>query len=115
MTAHPELRGRRILVYLGRIHQKKGCDLLIRAFARVATVDPSLHLVMAGPDQTGWVAQLKDLAARLGVMSRVSWLGMVTGDDKWSALYAAEALVLPSHQESFGIVVAEALGSAFRC
>lgn len=105
----PELRDRRLLLFLGRIHVKKGCDLLIEAFAKVASTDDALHLVMAGPDQTGWQAELQQQAQKLGISHRITWTGMLTGDLKWGALYAAEILVLPSHQENFGIVVAEAM------
>jgi len=110
LTSYPHLRDKRLLLFLSRIQEKKGCDLLIEAFARVASSDSALHLVMAGPDQTGWVVELKAQAQRLGVADRISWPGMVKGDAKWGAFYAAEAFVLPSHQENFGIAVAEALG-----
>lgn len=109
LSRHPHLQGKRLLLFLSRIHEKKGCDLLVSAFAQVAASDPDLQLVMAGPDQTGWVANLKDQAERLGIAERVSWPGMLQGDDKWGAFYAAEVFCLPSHQENFGIVVAEAL------
>ena len=52
---------------------------------------------------------MRDLAHRLGVSGRVVWTGMLTGALKWGAFHAAEAFVLPSHQENFGIAVAEAL------
>ncbi len=110
LAANPRMRGRRILLFLSRIHEKKGCDLLIRAFARVAADDAALHLVIAGPDQTGWVTTLADLAQELRIPDRISWPGMLQGDAKWGAFYSAEAFVLPSHQENFGIAVAEALG-----
>jgi glycosyltransferase involved in cell wall biosynthesis len=110
LAAHPGLRERRILLFLGRIHEKKGCDLLIQAFARVADTDPALHLVVAGPGQAPLVERLKDLARSCGVAERVSWPGMLQDDMKWGAFYSAEAFVLPSHQENFGIAVAEALG-----
>ncbi len=110
LTAHPHLRGRRVLLFLSRIHEKKGCDLLVKAFAVVAASDPALQLVIAGPDQTGWVSVLKSLAEQHGVADRISWPGMLRNDMKWGAFYAAEAFVLPSHQENFGIAVAEALG-----
>jgi glycosyltransferase involved in cell wall biosynthesis len=106
----PEARGKRFLLFLGRIHRKKGCDLLVEAFAKVADEDPELHLVMAGPDQQQWSAQLKQAAKKAGISNRVHWPGMVTGDAKWGAFYASEAFILPSHQENFGIAVAEALG-----
>lgn len=110
LAAHSELRGRRVLLFLGRIHEKKGCDLLIQSFASVVKTEPTLHLVMAGPDQTGWVDGLKRLAQDIGVEDRVSWPGMLRGEMKWGAFYCAEAFVLPSHQENFGVAVAESLG-----
>lgn len=107
--ALPKLRGRRFLLFLARIHEKKGCDLLIEAFARVAAQAPDVHLVMAGPDQVGMQAKLQSRAEQLGIASRVHWPGMIGHDVKWGALRACDALVLPSHQENFGVSVAEAL------
>ncbi len=108
-AAFPELRYKRLLLYLSRIHPKKGCDMLIRAFAATCSDDPSLRLMIAGPDQVGWEADLRKLAASLNVLDRIVWPGMIVGDIKWGAYRACEAFVLPSHQENFGIVVAEAL------
>jgi glycosyltransferase involved in cell wall biosynthesis len=112
LVANPDLGGKRVLLYLSRIHEKKGCDLLIAAFAKVAFLDPALHLVIAGPDQTGLVPRLQRQSKELGVSHRISWLGMLQGDEKWGAFHAAEVFCLPSHQENFGIVVAEALACA---
>jgi len=103
----PQMRGQKYLLFLGRIHPKKGCDLLLEAFGKVAR--PDWRLVMAGPDETGWGAELRSQAARLGIQDRITWTGMIRGDVKWGALYGAEAFVLPSHQENFGIAVADAL------
>lgn len=103
----PALQRQKYLLYLGRIHPKKGCDLLLEAFAKTAA--PELQLVMAGPDETGWSTELKTQAARLGIAERVTWTGMVRGAAKWGAFYAAQAFILPSHQENFGIAVADAL------
>lgn len=105
----PEVRGKRFLLFLGRIHRKKGCNLLIEAFGKIARQDPDLHLVMAGPDQQGWGKDLSQMAAGAGVQDRVHWPGMLSGDAKWGAFFSCEAFVLPSHQENFGIAVAEAL------
>lgn len=100
---------RRFLLFLARIHEKKGCDLLLEAFARVAQDEPELHLVIAGPDQVGLQVQLQEQAKARGIAGRVHWPGLLRGDIKWGALRCCEAFVLPSHQENFGIAVAEAL------
>jgi len=105
----PQVNGRRYLLFLGRIHRKKGCDLLVDAFAKLAADDPELHLVMAGPDQQQWSAELQQTALKAGIAARIHWPGMITGDAKWGAFYGAEAFILPSHQENFGIAVAEAM------
>ncbi len=65
---------------------------------------------MAGPDHQGWSQELKHKVAAAGLTDRVHWPGMVTGDAKWGSFFASEAFILPSHQENFGIAVAEALG-----
>jgi glycosyltransferase involved in cell wall biosynthesis len=97
------------LLFLSRIHEKKGCDLLIAAFAKVAQKDAALHLVLAGPCHSNLIDTLKTQAQQLGVAGLITWPGMLQGDMKWGAFYASEAFVLPSHQENFGIAVAEAL------
>lgn len=110
--AIPALGDAPFLLFLGRIHPKKGCDILVDAFARIAASHPRFHLVMAGPDPDGLRATIEPVAHRAGISSRVHWPGMVSGDVKWGALRACTALVLPSHQENFGVVVAEALAAA---
>jgi len=108
--AYPHLRHRRFLLYLSRIHPKKGADLLIPAFAKIAASHPDLDLMIAGPHFETWTDDiLKPLVAESGLEDRIFWPGMLSGEIKWGAFRAAEAFVLPSHQENFGIVVAEAL------
>ena len=109
LNRFPHLRGQRILLFLSRIHPKKGVDLLIEAFAAVASSDPRLQLVIAGPDQVGWQEFLQQRAAELGIAERITWPGMLSGELKWGAFRCAELFCLPSHQENFGIVVSEAL------
>lgn len=109
LEAFPELQSRRFVLYLGRIHGKKGCDLLIEAFARIATEYPDIDLVMAGPGDERLIDQLQRRATALGVGVRIHWPGMLQGELKWGALRASEVFALPSHQENFGIAVAEAL------
>ena len=109
-TAFPALSRKRFLLFLSRIHPKKGCDLLLRAFSETAApACQDLDLIMAGPDQVGWTPKLKSLASKLGIEDRVHWPGMLKGSVKWGAFRSAEAMILPSHQENFGFVVAEAM------
>jgi glycosyltransferase involved in cell wall biosynthesis len=107
--AFPTLRGRRMLLFLGRLHGKKGTDMLVEAFAGLASQDSRWQLVLAGPSDPEVVDKLRSIAVRHGIEDRVSWTGMLGGPRKWGALCAAEVFCLPSHQENFGIAVAEAL------
>ncbi len=109
-AAVPGVDGKRFLLFFGRLHPKKGCDILVSAFARAVAEGLDYELVMAGPDQLGWSAELQRNAELAGVSHRIHWCGPLYGGAKWGALYGADAFVLPSHQENFGIAVAEALG-----
>jgi glycosyltransferase involved in cell wall biosynthesis len=105
----PELRSRRYLLFLARIHAKKGCDLLLEAFGKVAASIPDVDLVIAGPDQVGMQTKLQRMAVQFGIAGRVRWPGFIDSDVKWGALRACEAFVLSSHSENFGIAVVESL------
>ena len=105
----PELRGKRLAISLGRIHPKKATDVLIEAYAATLGKDAAWQLVIVGPDQLGWRKELETMAARLGIADRITWTGSLEGTLKWGAFSSSEVFVLPSHQENFGIVVAEAL------
>jgi len=109
LQAFAACRGKRLVLFLSRLHPKKGCDILLEAFARALGPDPRFHLVMAGPDSAGWRGDLEAAARRLGLADRVTWTGMLEGDLKWGAFRAAEVFALPSHQENYGIAVVEAL------
>lgn len=110
LDSYPHLKGKRLFLFLSRIHEKKGCDLLIQAFAKLTAESSDLHLVMAGPKAGSYYERLKIMCDDLNLNDRVTWTGMLQGDDKWAAYHASEVFVLPSHQENFGIVVSEALG-----
>ncbi len=93
------------VLFLSRLSWKKGLDRLIKAWKHVA----GLPLLIGGNDYEGIMPRLVELARREGVAERVHFLGAVSDRDKW-ALYAnARALVLPSYNENFGNVVAEAM------
>jgi glycosyltransferase involved in cell wall biosynthesis len=97
------LRGRPFLLYLGRLHPKKGCDLLIRALDNLGF---PIDLLMAGPSSDGFYQKKLQNAAKSPF---ITFAGMLEGELKAGALASAAALILPSHQENFGLVVAEAL------
>ncbi len=101
--------GEPYLLFASRIHEKKGCDLLLEAYTIVGRETALPRLVMAGPDQVGLTARLRQAAQMHGIADRILWPGMLTGAAKWGAFRQADAFLLPSHQENFGIVVAEAL------
>lgn len=106
---HSKPKSAQVILFLGRIDPKKGCDLLLEAFAAIAFKHPELQLVMAGPSTPRWRAQLQAITDKASVSDRVHWPGMLSGDVKWGAFAACDAFILPSHQENFGIAVAEAL------
>ncbi len=108
----PDLKDKRIILFLGRIHEKKACDLLLRAWKSVVDRNQDYadaRLVMAGPADHAYGAEMKALAQKLDLEHPVVWPGMITGDLKWGSLHAADAFILPSHQENLGIAVVEAL------
>lgn len=112
-SAFPSLVGKRKILFLGRVHEKKGSDLILKALANIRKKnDRSLdqvQLIMAGPDDHAYGHEMKRLAEKLNVSDLVTWTGMIQGDLKWGAFRSAEAFILPSHQENFGIAVVEAL------
>ncbi len=108
LSRYPQLQNSRNFLFIGRLHPKKGCDMLLEAFARFRSND-SISLILAGPDQVGWESDLRRQVTHLNLTNRVVFTGMLEGSMKQGAFANAEAFVLPSHQENFGISVVEAL------
>jgi glycosyltransferase involved in cell wall biosynthesis len=104
-----DLGDRPYLLYLGRLHEKKGIDLLVKAFSREPLL-AATHLLIAGPGESARTIVLREMAEKSPAKDRIHWIGPVYGEQKWAALRGADALVLPSHCENFGISIAEALG-----
>jgi glycosyltransferase involved in cell wall biosynthesis len=111
----PEVRDHPFLLFLSRIHEKKGVDILIEAykfvFESVSTYRHIPKLIIAGPGiETTYGRQIQRVILNDPFLSaNVYFPGMLSGDAKWGAFYGSEAFVLPSHQENFGIAVVEAL------
>ncbi len=109
-----ELNGKPYLLFLSRVHKKKGLDLLLAAYkiwVDLTKENEKLDLVIAGPGlETDYgKGLLKAVENDSTLKQYVHFTGMLSGDAKWGAFYGAEAFVLPSHQENFGIAIVEAL------
>ena len=105
----PEIGPKRIILFLGRINFKKGLDLLVQAMARVVRHRQDVHLVVAGPDDDGWGARVKEWLKGEGILGCATFTGMLLGEEKLAALRDAQMFVLPSYSENFGLAVIEAM------
>lgn len=105
----PELLGSRWLLFLSRLHPKKGVADLLHAWRAIEASHADWRLVIAGPDLDGYGEAMRTLARELGLGARTTFTGMLSGDDRACALGNADLFVLPTHSENFGIVIAEAL------
>jgi glycosyltransferase involved in cell wall biosynthesis len=102
-------RSEPIVLFLSRLHYKKGCDLLIKAAKQLHDAGTKACYVFAGTGDQAYVQGLKDLASSLGIADSVHFVGMVKGPDKVSIYEAADLFVLPTSQENFGLVLVEAM------
>jgi glycosyltransferase involved in cell wall biosynthesis len=102
------LNGAPFILFLSRLHHKKGLDYLANAFALLCKSNRDIHLVVAGPDE-GAKKEFESLVSDHGLTSRVHLVGPVYGALKFSLLRAASCFCLPSRQEGFSIAVLEAL------
>jgi glycosyltransferase involved in cell wall biosynthesis len=101
----------RLILFLGRLSQKKSPDLLLQAFAQLPPSSTATHLAFVGPDESGMLSRLQQMAAQLGVAPRVHFSGPLSGDPKWSAYRDADIFVLPSQNENFGNTAAESVAA----
>ena len=108
---YPSLQGRKIILFLARLHRIKGLDVLAEAAKSLAESRDDFSLVVAGSGAPGYEAEVRELVDRCGLSERTVFTGMVVGEDKWQLLRAADVFVLPSRHESFGVAVVEAMAS----
>ena len=106
---HPYLRGKQILLFMGRLHPKKRPDILLDVLKDVRAKLPGVVLLYAGTGDDAYVAKLEARRRQLGLEEHAYFLGHLSGNAKFAALAAAHLFLLPSHQENFAIAVAEAL------
>jgi len=106
---YPELQDKKVVLFLGRIHPKKGLDLLARAFGKIARERKDVHLIIVGPDERGYRSEVERLLVSEGVVEKVTFTGMLTGREKLAALSRADICVIPSYSEVRSIVALEAI------
>lgn len=100
-----------VSLLVGRLHKMKRVGHTVRVFAEVARALPDAHLVIAGPDEDGSGQAAQELARTLGISERVHFTGLLTGHTLFQAYADADLLVLLSHRENFGMVVAEGMAA----
>jgi len=107
---HPELAGKKLVLFLSRLHPKKGLKHLLEAWKRLSSDFSDWHLVLAGPDD-GFEAQAREMVMD-GLSNRVTFTGALQGNDKYEAFAAADVFVLPSFSEGFAMAILEALAAS---
>jgi glycosyltransferase involved in cell wall biosynthesis len=99
----------KLILFLGRLSEKKSPDLLLKAFA--ALLKGSGHLAFVGPDESGMKARLQEMAKQLSIQAYVHFSPALQGEDKWAAYKDSDIFVLPSQNENFGNTAAEAVAA----
>lgn len=106
----PELTGHKYVLFLSRLHPKKGLEILIESWARVKEEHSDWRLLLAGPDEEGYLTKLQKMVTSLGLEKDVHFLGLVTGELKAALFQSASIFVLPSFSEGVPTAVIEAMG-----
>ncbi|MFD1294225.1 glycosyltransferase [Lutibacter holmesii] len=95
------------LLFLSRVHPKKGIDLLIKAVSKLD--NKYLRITIAGNGEEGYINELKKLTKDLSLTDQFNFVGPLYGNKKWELYGKSDVFILPSYSENFGIVIAEAL------
>ncbi len=112
-AVHPTLRGKRLILFFGRIDPKKGLDLLAPAFARVHAKHPETHLLVVGQDNVGFLPRARQFFIDAGCLEAVTFAGWMSGPPLYAMLRSVELHVAPSYSEGFsmGILMCLAAGA----
>lgn len=106
---YPKLIGKKILLFLGRLHPVKGLDLLAKAFGIITRERDDVYLLIAGPDSDGYKAKVKQIFEKERILDKIIFTGMLEGQNKLVALSGADIFVLPSYSEGFSMAILEAM------
>jgi len=105
---YPLLKKKFFFLYLGRFHEKKGCDILIESIDRLSKKNINVNLLMVGPDND-YKNYLKKIVKKKRLDKQIIWSKALSGNLKWGAILSSRAMVLASHGENFGVSIAESL------
>lgn len=107
----PELKRKKIILFLGRIHEKKGCDILIDAFEKIHLNYKDAHLVFTGPknENIKYINKLKKIIIEKKLKNKITWTGILSNGYKKSIFCSSYVFCLPTYQENFGISLVESL------
>ncbi len=106
---HPVLKGKRYILFLGRIHPKKGIDILVEAFKELAKDYNDLYLVIAGPDNDDYKKEIEKKLKEYHLLEKALFPGLLSGQEKLSAYVDAEVYVLSSYSENFAVTIIESI------
>lgn len=107
---YPHLIGKKIILFLSRINWKKGLDILIKGFAKLYQERKDIHLVIVGKDDgDNYEKKVKHWVDACNISESVTFMGLLTGNDKLSVFYNSDVFILPSYSENFGVAVVEAM------
>jgi glycosyltransferase involved in cell wall biosynthesis len=109
LAKFPRAAGRRILLFLGRLHRKKGLDRILNCLPALKRAIPDVLLVIAGDGDAAYTQHTKQRVSASGLDDCVMFTGRLDGELKWASFASAELFLLPSRQENFAITVAEAM------
>ena len=104
----PNLKNKRFLLFLGRFHEKKGCDILIEAIKKLSDQNINIKVLLAGSNNN-YKKKLMDLSDNYGLKNNIFWSDIILNNLKWGAISASIGMVLPSHGENFGVALVESL------
>jgi len=108
LDRYPQLRGKRVVLFISRLHEKKRPVWLLEACRRLRQTMPELTLILAGPD-AGMAAELRARAQAAGFNGEVLFPGFLQGSEKTAVFSLAHVFCLPSQDENFGVAVVEAM------
>jgi len=106
---YPKLKGKKIILFMGRIHPKKGLDLLAKAFRRIGRERDDVYLLIAGPDNVDYKEKIEKILKEEGVLDKVIFTGMLKDRKKLVALGGSDIFILPSYSEGFSMAILEAM------